>query len=259
MKQLNIIRNLLLSLTIVSLTAACDLGGLSATGSKTDGPGKTGTIDQEDRQNLESLTSVIAGGEHSNMEALFIDLETEELVIRMPLPLPFGKVKTGNLGGKEDISYEIRRVQYDGDKTTWALQLRIPLANLVKNKFKDYPSNQLPTSYPILDSCAIWGSECEYTYDLPGVATGELPMLGLTWDEDNDFYLYLGGGNIAVFIPTGSFDPYFYIAQPLWDNEQNVTGYFALIPENKDKDEEPGLYMAGILPPEIAKWIDDNY
>ena len=128
---------------------------------------------------------------------------------------------------------------YESNK--WAFELHLPLKNFIKGKFTNIPAALLPNGWP-----------------LPKVATGELPGFAVKWDdEDNkELFLYLGGGNFAIFVPTYNFDPTFMIEVPIKNKVKDTVGWFITIPETEEY--YGGFYMAGIMPENLATWVDDN-
>ena len=187
-----------------------------------------------------NLKAQINEGAYAGMEVVRIDALEKKLVLSVPLPIPFGRPLRRNLDSS-DIDggfWEIR--QYDINQ--WMLELHLPLSNFVAGKFDRIPAARLPNGQA-----------------LPGIAAGELPGFALRWqDEDGDkeLFLYLGGGTVAVFVPTRGFDPFFAINIPLRDQKQERVGWFSTVPETESYFG--GIYMALLLPKQVAKWIADN-
>ena len=182
----------------------------------------------------------INDGAYAGLEVLRIDPVAQEMIMSIPMPIPFGKPVRKELNGNDLNGGYWELKQYEMNK--WVVEIHIPLGHLVQGKFSEVPSAKLPNGQ-----------------NLPGIASGELPGFAVKWqddDEEKEIFIYLGGGTAAVFVPTYNFDPFFAINIPIKDKEQKRVGWFSTVPETDAY--YGGIYMAILLPKNTAKWIDEN-
>lgn len=185
------------------------------------------------------LQGKIDAGSYKGLQVISIDRAKKELVVTVPVPLPLGKPirKDINSNDIDGAYWELKMVE----SNKWVMEVHIPMSNLVKGKFSDIPPALLPNGNP-----------------LPSIPTGELPGFAVKWEDgdDKEFFLYLGGGTLAIFVPTFNFDPFFMVEVPIRNKKKDKIGSFWSIPETEAY--YGGFYLATVLPVEIAQWIDDN-
>lgn len=186
-----------------------------------------------------TLEGKIDAGSYKGMQVITLDRANQAMVITIPVPLPIGKPIKKDIDSDKIKGAYWELKMYASNK--WAIEVHIPLVNLVKGKFSDIPAALLPNGNP-----------------LPKVPSGELPGFAVKWDdgEDKELFIYLGGGTVAIFVPTYKFDPFFMVEVPIKTKKKDVVGYFITIPETEAY--HGGFYLASILPKEIAQWVDDN-
>ncbi|MEC9284273.1 MAG: hypothetical protein VX642_16280 [Bdellovibrionota bacterium] len=212
-------------------------------GQSTPGGGDSGVIEIPEELDL---VGKIGEGAYAGLEVVSIDPVNKEFIMKIPMPIPFGKEVKKAFNDNDLSGGYYMLTQYEINK--WAVEIHLPLEKFVNGKLNEVPAAKLPNGQ-----------------DLPGIVSGELPGFAIQWEDDSgdkEFYLYLGGGNAAIFVPTYNFDPFFAINIPIKDENKNRVGWFSTVPEMNDSDGNliayGGIYMAILLPSDLAKWIDNN-
>ena len=226
---------------LVALTTACAPGFETtqslkgANGSLGDGgstnPGGGGSAGAP-----VAMDGAINGGRFDQTKVVEIDQRSKMLVMRLPfiagftigaqVPLPIEGVEGASIGVEPNT---------DGSSS---LVLRIPLAKVLKG-IDTLPSSRLPNG----DA-------------LPAIPEGELPSLGLSFNNSNlKGALYLSPTVVGLFVNT-KFDPYIRLTLPIRDEARTRTfGYFTSIPAKTGYDG--GFFISIALPDDLARAIDD--
>jgi hypothetical protein len=179
----------------------------------------------------------INGGRFDRTKVVEIDKAAKMLVLRMPfiagiqigvqVPTPIPELPGATIGIEPNT---------DGSSS---LVLRIPLEKVLRGV--DFlPKGRLPNGDP-----------------LPAIPEGELPSLGLTFNNQRDIKgaLYLSPTVVGLFINT-KFDPFIRLTLPIRDQARTRTfGYFTSIPAKPGFDG--GFFLSFALPDDLARAIDD--
>lgn len=179
----------------------------------------------------------INGGRFDRTKVVDIDKATKMLVLRMPfiagiqigvqVPTPIPELPGATIG-----------IEANADGSS-ALVLRIPLDKVLRGV--DFlPKGRLPNG----DA-------------LPAIPEGELPSLGLSFNNQRDIKgaLYLSPTVVGLFINT-KFDPFIRLTLPIRDQARTRTfGYFTSIPAKPGFDG--GFFLSFALPDDLARAIDD--
>lgn len=238
----------MLSISLVILTTGCEEGLQSITPpsqngglGNNDGGGTTRPDNSPiaDPSELPNFQLKVEGSTYDKFKMVELDKENLEVIVSMPMPIPLGRPETGSFPNAD-----LEGVYWKSEETglnQWKYSIHIPLNKFIKDKFSHVNTSTLPNG----DS-------------LPQVTGGELPAFALKWtiNKERDLYLYLGGGMLAVFIPTYDFDPYFYYTYPLKNSTGQTSGFFITIPEKNSYSG--GFYMVMQLPVKISDWVDTN-
>ncbi len=214
--------------TCTGTSASCANGSLGGGG----GGGSTST-------GWESVNvdGSINGGRFDRTKVVDIDKAAKMLVLRMPfiagiqigvqIPTPIPELPGATIG-----------IEPSPDGSS-ALVLRIPLEKVLRGV--DFlPKGRLPN-----------GDK------LPAIPEGELPSLGLSFNNSRDIKgaLYLSPTVVGLFINT-KFDPFIPLTLPIRDQARTRTyGYFTSVPAKPGFDG--GFFLSFALPDDLARAIDD--
>lgn len=246
MKNINSITKTLLVFATVAPLVACSPGfeaakascgaGTCSNGSLDNG-GNGGGIGNQPSWESISMDGSINGGRFDRTKAVEIDKVAKQLVIRLPfiagiqigvqVPTQIPELPGATIG-----------IEPGADGAS-SLVLRLPLDKVLRGV--DFlPKGRLPNG----DA-------------LPAIPEGELPSLGLSFNNQRDLRgaLYLSPTVVGLFINT-KFDPYIRLTLPIRDQARTRTyGYFTSIPAKPSFDG--GFFLSVALPDDLARAIDD--
>jgi hypothetical protein len=196
-----------------------------------------GTGDSHSSWESLSMEGSINGGRFDRSKAVELDKSARQLVLRLPfiagiqigaqIPTQIPELPGATIG-----------IEPAADGAS-SLVLRIPLEKVLKGA-AFLPKGRLPNG----DA-------------LPAIPEGELPTLGLGFNNQRDLRgaIYLSPTVVGLFINT-KFDPYIRLTLPIRDQARTRTyGYFTSIPAKPNFDG--GFFLSVALPDDLARAIDD--
>lgn len=185
------------------------------------------------------LSGTVTSTSYTNETVIGLDKENLTLLLYLPLPSssPFSQIY---IDVPEVKGVQIKTILDNQQKARVAVS--IPLRLLFKDKVALAAANALPDGR-----------------DLPMMPSGEYPSLGLSLfpNSAKNLHLYFGVNTIGMYFRSSFFPEFLSISSPIKNAAQTRTlGYFTIVPKKGSSDG--GLFLAFILPNDIAAIIDDH-
>lgn len=183
------------------------------------------------------LDGYVSGGAYDGNFAMSIDKVNNALLVNLPIPAgPFSNlyVDIPDLKGAKIKTY------YDANNKA-QVAISIPL-QYVLHGVSTLPSTKLPNGNP-----------------LPAMPSGEAPSLAfsLNNNSENKIRIYIGVNAVGMFIESSYIPEYIGLTLPIKNKAQTkILGYFSIVP--KSGSYNGGLFVASLIPNDIAKIIDDH-
>lgn len=182
------------------------------------------------------LQGTISKGLFKNHQAIRIDVANKEVVLSIPLPIPYlVSLPAKPIPELPGAYYQLGQ----SASGTYQIEVHIPFSYFLPNASGTY-ADKLPNGDP-----------------LPAIPGGELPRYGIKISESNrDIFIYIGPSILAVYATTPEFNPYLPLQFPIKNaNKTKIIGYLALVPEKRSYDG--GVYLASKLPDGFARFLDE--
>lgn len=224
-----------------SIYANCDTQASCAADSGNHGSDfGNGSTPSTGRGNWDGITmdGSISGGRFDKTKTVEIDTKQKILVLRLPF-IPGIQIGLQIPTNIKEIPGATIGIEPNDDGSSSSLVLRIPLEKVLRG-VDSLPKGRLPN-----------GDR------LPAIPDGELPSLGLSFNNQKDLRgaLYLSPTVVGLFINT-KFDPYISLTLPIRDEARTQTfGYFTSVPAKPGYDG--GFFLSIKLPDDLARAIDD--
>lgn len=238
-------------LVAASLMGGCSSGfqgnstaGSNAGSGNNDGQGGGGGTIPSPIQNVD-LKGYINGGNYDETQTFDFDRTRGELIVRIPLGMdPNVFIGSGSLEKLPGVSF-YTTMSSDGN---YHFVISIPVRYVLRG-VTTLPSNRLPNGDP-----------------LPMMPAGELPSVAFTLNPNSTrkAYLYLGVDAIGLYVESewltckaGS-PLCVSLSFPVRNQTKSkVVGYFSLLPGKNGATG--GAFISSIIPPEIARILDDYF
>ncbi len=177
----------------------------------------------------------------NNALAFDFDKVRGEFIIMIPMPSGVLFTPSGSFSSHPDITFS-PLIDASG---RMKFAVRIPMKYVIKGA-SFLPSSRLPNGDP-----------------LPAMPAGnsELPSLGLTFPQQNNtqITLYIGVNAVGLFVtlPENAAIP-FGFTLPIKNSDHSKTlGYLSYVPPKGTY--APGLFISSIVPPPMARILEDYF
>jgi hypothetical protein len=181
----------------------------------------------------------VSGGPLNQSRIFRIDTTLNLLIISVPFPSnPLGMGASFPIQGMPGATAEIA---LDPQTGSWVMNLSVPLRYLVKG-FEFAQPDTLPNG----DA-------------LPAVPGGELPRIaGHIQNTKLNLFVYGSVKYFALFLPTPGLNPMVNLTYPIKNQAKTkILGYVSTVAQKGSFDG--GVYLALILPPELARLLDNLF
>tara|TARA_B100001248_G_C27399064_1_gene468354 strand:- start:173 stop:874 length:702 start_codon:yes stop_codon:yes gene_type:complete len=229
-------KKLLITFVILNIGCAAEMQSTTAASNEPATTCVENCIGDKYKISANDLQGKVSDGTFENHQALKIDVDNQEVVMAIPLPLGVIAGLPPQAIPELEGAYYMIGMSSEGYSQ---IEVHIPFEHFLGN-YLPIPADRLPNGDP-----------------LPAVPGGELPKFALKIQEaGRDIHIYIAPGLVGAYVTTPEFNPYLYLQFPIKNrNETKILGYVALVPEKLGYDG--GVYIATKLPDGFARFLDE--